>query len=124
MAASQTLRTLKLSLLADVSNFGSQLDKAGSGFKKFSKGVEQASKFANVAIGAIGAIGTSAVNAASDLDETSSAVEQVFGRRASAQLQAFARDAAQALGQSRQAALEASQTFGIFGTAADRKSVV
>jgi len=118
MAASQTLRTLKLSLLADVSNFGSQLDKAGSGFKKFSKGVEQASKFANVAIGAIGAIGTSAVNAASDLDETSSAVEQVFGRRASAQLQQFARDAAQALGQSRQAALEASQTFGIFGTAA------
>ena len=116
--ASQTLRTLKLSLLADVSNFGSQLDKAGSGFKKFSKGVEQASRFANVAIGAIGAIGASAVEAASDLDETSSAVEQVFGRRAAAQLQEFAQGAAQALGQSRQAALEASQTFGIFGTAA------
>jgi len=116
--ASQTLRTLKLSLLADVSNFGSQLDKAGGNFRKFSKGVEQASKFANVAIGAIGALGASAVNAASDFDETSSAVEQVFGRRASAQLQAFARDASQALGQSRQDALEAAQTFGIFGTAA------
>jgi len=116
--ASQTLRTLKLSLLADVSNFGSQLDKAGSGFKKFSKGVEQASKFANVAIGAIGAIGTSAVKAASDLDETSSAVEQVFGRRASAQLQEFARNAALTLGQSRQQALEAAQTFGTFGLSA------
>jgi len=117
--ASQTLRTLKLSLLADVSNFGSQLDKAGSGFKKFSKGVEQASKFANVAIGAIGALGASAVNAASDFEETSSAVEQIFGRRSAQQLQTFARETGAALGLSRQSALEAAQQFGIFGQAAD-----
>ena len=116
--ASQTLRTLKLSLLADVSQFGSQLDKAGSSFNKFSRGVEQASKFATVAIGAIGGLAASAVNAASDLSETSSAVEQVFGPRASRQLQTFASNAAQALGQSRQQALAAAQTFGIFGTSA------
>jgi len=118
MAASQTIRTLKLSLLADVSEFGKGLDKAGSNFRKFSKGVEQASRFANVAIGAIGALGVSAINAASDLDETSSAVEQVFGRRSAAQLQRFAQTAAQSLGQSRQQALSAAQSFGIFGTSA------
>jgi len=116
--ASQTLRTLKLSLLADVSQFGSELNKAGSSFDKFSKGVEQASKFATVAIGAIGGLAASAINAASDLSETSSAVEQVFGARASRQLQQFARDAAQSLGQSRQQALQAAQSFGIFGTSA------
>jgi len=118
MAASQTIRTLKLSLLADVSEFGKGLDKAGSNFRKFSKGVEQASKFANVAIGAVGALGVSAINAASDLDETSSAIEQVFGRRSAAQLQRFAQTAAQSLGQSRQQALSAAQSFGIFGTSA------
>ena len=116
--ASQTLRTLKLSLLADVSGFGANLDKAGSSFKKFSQGVEQASKFATVAIGAIGGLAASAIQAASDLDETSSAVEQIFGARSARQLQQYARTTATGLGLSRQAALEAAQTFGIFGQAA------
>lgn len=116
--ASQTLRTLKLSLLADVSQFGKELDKAGSSFNKFSKGVETASKVATGVIGVIGGIAVSAINAASDLEETGSAVEQVFGRNAARQLQDFARTAAQSLGQSRQQALSAAQTFGIFGTSA------
>ena len=116
--ASQTLRTLKLSLLADVSEFGKGMGKAGSDFQKFSRSVESASRVATGVIGAIGAIGVSAVQAASDLGETSSAVEQVFGRRAAAQLQTFAASAAQSLGQSRQQALSAAQTFGIFGTSA------
>ncbi|HEY7821934.1 MAG TPA: hypothetical protein VIG24_03830, partial [Acidimicrobiia bacterium] len=118
MAASQTLRTLKLSLLADVSDFGAGMGKAGSDFQKFSRSVESASRVATGVIGAIGAIGVSAVQAASDLGETSSAVEQVFGIRASSQLQRFAASAAQSLGQSRQQALEAAQQFGIFGTSA------
>jgi hypothetical protein len=116
--ASQTLRTLKLSLLADVSDFGANLDKAGNSFRDFSRTVERASGFATVAIGAIGGIAASAINAASDLSETSSAVEQVFGPRSARQLQSFAREAARSLGQSRQQALEAAQTFGIFGQSA------
>ena len=116
--ASQTLRTLKLSLLADVSGFGANLDKAGNSFRDFSRTVERASGFATVAIGAIGGIAASAINAASDLSETSSAVEQVFGPRSARQLQSFAREAARSLGQSRQQALEAAQTFGIFGQSA------
>lgn len=116
--ASQTLRTLKLSLLADVSDFGKGMGNASSDFQKFSRSVESASRVATGVIGAIGAIGVSAVQAASDLSETSSAVEQVFGRRAAAQLQTFAASAAQSLGQSRQQALSAAQTFGVFGTSA------
>ena len=116
--ASQTLRTLKLSLLADVSDFGKGMGKAGSDFQKFSRSVENASRVATGVIGVIGGIGVSAVQAASDLSETSSAVEQVFGRRSAAQLQTFAASAAQALGQSRQDALAAAQTFGIFGQSA------
>jgi len=119
MAASQTLRTLKLSLLADVSGFGSNLDKAGNKFKDFSQSVERASGFASVAIGAIGGLALSAINAASDLSETSSAVEQIFGRRAAARIEDYARTTATGLGLSRQAALEAAQQFGIFGNAAD-----
>jgi hypothetical protein len=42
--ASQTLRTLKLSLLADVSEFGKGMGKATSDFDKFSKNVATASK--------------------------------------------------------------------------------
>jgi len=118
MAASQSLRTLKLSLLAAVSGFGGNLDKAGNSFRDFSRGVERASGFATVAIGAIGGLAASAINAASDLSETSSAVEQVFGARSARQLQSFARQADTSLGQSRQQALEAAQTFGIFGKSA------
>jgi hypothetical protein len=116
--ASQTLRTLKLSLLADVSDFGKGMGQAGNDFQKFSRNVEAASRVATGVIGAVGAIGVSAVQAASDLSETSSAVEQVFGRRSAAQLQTFAASAAQALGQSRQDALAAAQNFGIFGQSA------
>jgi hypothetical protein len=118
MAASQTLRTLKLSLLADVSQFGSQLDKAGGSFDKFSNNVAAASKVATGVIGALGGIAVSAINAASDLSETSSAVEAVFGPKSARQLQEFARGASRALGQSRQDALAAAQNFGIFGQSA------
>ena len=62
MAASQTLRTLKLSLLADVSDFGAGMGKAGSDFQKFSRSVESASRVATGVIGAIGAIGVSAMS--------------------------------------------------------------
>ena len=116
--ASQTLRTLKLSLLADVSDFGKGMGKAGSDFQKFSRSVETASRVATGVIGAIGGLAVSAINAASDLSETQSAIEQVFGPESARQLNRFARNAATSLGQSQQQALSAAQTFGIFGQAA------
>jgi hypothetical protein len=116
--ASQTLRTLKLSLLADVSEFGKGMGKATSDFDKFSKNVATASKVATGVIGVIGGLAASAINAASDFEETRSALDAVFGLESSKQIQAFARTADRALGQSRQEALSAAQNFGIFGRAA------
>ena len=116
--ASQTLRTLKLSLLADVSNFGKGMGKATSDFDKFSKNVATASKVATGVLGVLGGLAASAINAASDLEETRSAIDAVFGEKASRQIQNFARTADRALGQSRQEALSAAQNFGIFGKAA------
>jgi len=118
MAASQTIRTLKLSLLADVSSFGKDLGKAGSDFQKFANGVETASRFAVGALGALGAAAFDSIQLASDLAETQSKVEQIFGPEGRRQLEQYANTANQSLGQTRRQALDAAATFGIFGQAA------
>jgi hypothetical protein len=58
-----------------------------------------------------------AVSAASDLNETTSKTQQIFGK-SSAAIQAFAAKAPTALGQTKQAALDANATFGLFGKSA------
>lgn len=58
-----------------------------------------------------------AIGSASDLAETASAVETVFGD-ANAEVAAFAEGSARALGMTQQEALEGARTFGIFGQAA------
>ena len=118
MAASQTIRTLKLALLADVSKFGPELKKGTSEFEKFSTSISKASVPATAALGALVGIAASSIQAASDLSQTFGAVEQVFGARAAQTLDKFAREAATSLGQSRQEALGAAQTFGVLGRAA------
>lgn len=65
----------------------------------------------------IGQAISSSISAASDLSETRSAVQTVFGD-AGAAVQDFASTAATELGQTEQQALEAARTFGIFGQAA------
>lgn len=57
------------------------------------------------------------ITAASDLSETKSAVQQVFGS-ASDDIAAFAKTANKRLGQTQQQALAAAQTFGVFGQSA------
>lgn len=57
----------------------------------------------------------SSVEAASNLGETTSKVNQIFGPEAAAQLQTFASTADLAFGQTQQQALDASSTFGLFG---------
>ena len=64
------------------------------------------------------AVGLGSINLAADLGETRSAVEQVFGAEASAELNTYANTANSALGQTRTSVLRASQTFGVFGRAA------
>ena len=58
-----------------------------------------------------------AVDGASDLRETSTKIEAIFGSGSGA-IQKFAANASTDLGQSNQAALDASATFGIFGKSA------
>jgi len=118
MAASQTIRTLKLSLLADVTSFGKDLGKAGNQFQNFSRGVERASGFAVAALGAIGSAAFEAVNLASDLEETGNKVGEIFGSEGRRQLEEYAATANRSLGQTRRQALDAAATFGIFGQAA------
>jgi len=88
----------------------SSLDRLSGSFKKI--GIATAAGFAAVGAGAVLAIGK-----ASDLNETISKVAVVFGD-ANKSIEKFASDAATNLGQTRQQALDASASFGIFGKAA------
>lgn len=124
----------------DFSKFGRQVDK---GFKDAlepagRKGGEDAGK--GVQSGLLGAVKSMAgplvaafaglklgeaivgtirdgITQANDLEQTVSAVRTVFGG-ASDSIEQFAEDAVSSLGISQQQALEASQTFGVFGKAA------
>lgn len=59
-----------------------------------------------------------AVDAASDLSETSAKVGQIFGPDAARQIEAFAERADKALGQSKKSAMDGAATFATFGKAA------
>jgi cell wall-associated NlpC family hydrolase len=60
----------------------------------------------------------SAIKGASDLNETVSKTEVIFGKQAMPALTKFAERAAATLGQSKQQALDAAATFGVFGKSA------
>jgi len=60
----------------------------------------------------------SATEAASDLGETISKVNVLFGKRSGRVLEQWAEGAAKKLGQSKKTALDAAATFGIFGKSA------
>ena len=79
--------------------------------------VKKTAFVAGAAIGAVGAASFIAVQKASDLNETISKTNVIFGD-ASRIVQAFADTAATSLGQTRQQALDASATFGTFGKSA------
>lgn len=114
-----TLSALIVTLGLDASGFTTGLDKAekdGSSFgEKIGKGL---SSIGGAVVGTIGAAGAatgaflaSTVKPASDLNETMSKVEVVFGEQSDAVL-AFGDNAANALGMSKNAALGAAATYG------------
>ena len=72
---------------------------------------------AAVTAAAIGGFAKSAISAASDLNETITKTEQIFGTTSGAILE-WSKNSATALGQSRQQALDAASTFAIFGKSA------
>ena len=114
-------RTLKLALLADVDKFTKELGTAGKSTETLG---DQASAFGKKAAlafaaagAAIGAFAISSVKVASDLSETLSKVNVIFGDSAK-EIEKFADSAAGSLGQTRQQALDAAATFATFGKAA------
>jgi len=84
------------------------------------KGFDVFQKVAAVGAAAVGAFSAAsfiAIQRASDLNETISKSQQIFGA-ASREIETFASGAATALGQTKQQAIDAAATFGIFGKAA------
>ena len=79
--------------------------------------VKKTALIAGAAIGAVGAAAFVAVQKASDLNETITKSNVIFGDAAKT-VQAFADTAARSLGQTRQEAIDAAATFGTFGKAA------
>jgi hypothetical protein len=118
-------RTLKLNILAETKDLVDGLNKAngqvgaaGSKMGDTFKKVGLAVAAAGAAVGAFAIkFGVQAVQAASDLNETISKSQQIFGSAAS-EIEKFAAGAASSLGQSKQQALDAAATFGIFGKSA------
>jgi len=111
------IRTLKLNLLADVSEFNAGLEAAQGNFKKFGDKLDNISGKASLAFGAIaiGAKGT--IDAASDLNESMSKTSVVF-EDATDSIVKFSETSATSIGLSQKAALEAASDFAIFGKAA------
>lgn len=118
-------RTLKLSILADVDDLNKKLKAANGDVETSSNKLADFGKKAGVAFAAAAAaagafaikIGIDAVKAASDLNETISKVGVLFGSSAK-EIEKFASDAAQSLGQTKQQALDAAATFATFGKSA------
>lgn len=103
---------------------GAGIDKAIAEFKKLETTGQKAGFVmkkaflpAVAALGALSAAAVPAVSAASDLNETVSKTNVIFGDAAK-QVLAFGDQTAKTMGISKQAALDASATFGIFGKAA------
>ena len=108
-----------------VSSFdGSGIDKAKKEFAQLD-GVAEKTKFAfkkalvpaTAAIGALAVAAGDAVKAASDMAESQSKVNVIFGDGAK-DIEEYAKTASTSIGQSRQAVMDAAGTFGTFGKAA------
>jgi hypothetical protein len=118
-------RTLKLSILADVDKLKQSLNVGSKDVDGFAGKIGDFSKKAAAAFAAVAAaagamavkIGIDAVKAASDLGETVSKVNVLFGTTAK-DIEKFADGAATSLGQTKQQALDAAATFATFGKAA------
>jgi hypothetical protein len=121
----QDYRTLKLEVLAETKQFVKGMNDANKETLSFGDKLGDFAKKAGVALAAVGAaagamaikVGKEAVAAASDLAESTSKVQVIFGN-ASEEIRKFASQAASSLGQTRTQAQNAASTFATFGKAA------
>lgn len=109
---------LKINVLGDARNAQRAMSATDDSFKKMERslrGVSAAASTFNLSI-AFDQV-SQMITKASDLGETMSAVEQVFGKQAAA-IKAFAKTADKSMGLSETAALGAAKTFAVFGKSA------
>ena len=115
-------KTLTVYLAADLSRLNRGLKDGQAQMQGFGGQLKNVLGPAMIAVGAAAGamaikIGVDAVSAASDLSETISKSNVVFGDAATA-VQQFSENANISLGQTQQQALDAATTFGVFGKAA------
>src|SRR4051812_30888273 len=115
--------TLAIKIITDARGAQAGLAKTEGALGRVGKigkvaGVAVAAGLAAAAAGAV-AFGISAVKAASDMNETVSKTQQVFGTARGA-VTKFAATAATKFGISQQSALDAAATFGVFGKSAGK----
>lgn len=121
----QDYRTLKLEVLAETKQFVKGMSDANKETLTFGDKLGDFAKKAGIALAAVGAaagamaikVGKEAVAAASDLAESTSKVQVIFGDAAD-EIRKFATTAAASLGQTRTQAQNAASTFATFGKAA------
>lgn len=111
--------TLVAYLVADTTKFKEGIEGGEGRLKKFGKvaaGIAGAIGSSFLAISAVGFV-KDAVKGASDLNETASKIQQIFGANAESVMR-FAATADKGLGLSKQAALDSAATFATFGKGA------
>lgn len=125
----QTLETLTVKLEADAGTYAKALDDAEKKTSSFASrmggSLQSIGKTlttglavgAGVAAAAVGAFAVSSIGAASDLGETISKTNVLFGDSADTILE-WSQETATAMGQSQQQALDAAATFATFGKSA------
>lgn len=106
---------LVVRFIGDTGSLGKSMDTLQGRFSGLQSSIATVAK-AGAAVGAV-AWFKGAIDAASDLSETTSKVGVVFGKVAP-QIQQFAATSTKALGQSKQAAMDAAATFATFGKGA------
>ena len=94
-----------------------ELDRLNTPLEKLGAISKTLAPAAQIGVVALGALGASAVNAASDMVEAQTAVNEIFGKSADA-IKQFSESGATSLGQSSTQILNGAKTFGIFGQAA------
>jgi hypothetical protein len=117
MATKGIGRPLTILLQADTTGLGRGLADAQTKLQKFGGQLEQLSRKATLVFAGVAAAGYKVVQSASDLNESISKSNVIFGSSAQA-IQAWAATADQALGLSQRQALETASTFAILAQSA------
>lgn len=103
--------TLAIKIVSDSKSAGAGFDAAETRMDRFNQRLDQASRIATGVVAGIGAIGVASYKAASDLEQSSGAVESVFTDQATA-VEEYASRAAQAVGLSRNSYNELGAVIG------------